>query len=134
MARTATAVATATTSTPMKTAADPDWTTAGPSEFRSPEPKIELAMAPKIATPTALPSDRANMLLPVTMPRSSQSTLDCAAISVGTASRPMPAPITKHTTATLATFGRCANAASPDAPAITNEAPSTAVRLKPQRK
>ncbi len=80
---------------------------------------------------TALPSDRANMLLPVTTPRSFQPTLDWAAIRVGTASRPMPPPITRHTAATTATFGRCAAAASTAEPAITSAAPNMAVFLNP---
>ena len=50
-------------------------------------------MAPKIATPTALPAERANTLTPVTTPRSSQSTEACAAISVGAAVQPRPKPI-----------------------------------------
>src|SRR5882762_3414035 len=100
----------------------------------SPGPKIAFAIAPKMATPTALPSDRANMLLPVTTPRSFQSTLDCAAISVGTASSPMPAPITKQTAATTATFGRCAMTTSTDAPVVTSAAPTIAVFLNPQRR
>src|SRR5699024_1427787 len=49
--------------------------------------------APKAATPTAEPRDRENTFVPVTAPRCSQPTLDCAAISVGEAVRPIPAPI-----------------------------------------
>src|SRR6478752_1901555 len=131
MASTATAVATATTSTPVNTAAEPDLMAAGPTECTSPGPKIELAIAPKTVTPTALPSERANILLPVTTPRSFQPTLDWAAIRVGRASRPMPPPITRHTDATTATFGRCATTTSTADPAITNVAPNTAVFLNP---
>src|SRR5262245_16919809 len=131
MASTATAVATATTSTPVNTAAEPDLMAAAPTECTSPGPKIELAIAPNTATPTALPSERANMLLPVTTPRSFQSTLDWAAISVGRASRPRPPPITRHADATTATFGRCATASRTADPAITSEAPNAAVYLKP---
>src|SRR3954454_18808851 len=39
-----------------------------------------LAMAPKAATPRALPSERANMLVPVTTPRCCQETVDWAAM------------------------------------------------------
>ncbi len=52
-------------------------------------------MAPKMATPTALPTERANMLVPVTTPRRSQPTDDCTATSVGLAVYPSPTPITK---------------------------------------
>ena len=42
-----------------------------------------MAIAPNTATPTALPTERANKLVPVTTPRVCQSTEDCAAISPG---------------------------------------------------
>ena len=44
MATTATAVAAATTSTPVNTAAEPDWMATGPIEWMSPGPKIEFAI------------------------------------------------------------------------------------------
>ena len=53
---------------------------------------IAFAIAPKIATPTALPIERANMFVPVTTPRSFQPTLDCAAISVGVGDEAHPEP------------------------------------------
>ena len=56
----------------------------------------ELAIAPKTATPTALPTERANMLAPVTTPRCCQSTEDCAATTAGLATKPKPRPITKQ--------------------------------------
>jgi len=73
----------------------------------SPSPALItlLAIAPKIATPTALPAERANTLTPVTTPRSSQSTEAWAAISVGAAVQPSPKPITNDTAATVTGFG-----------------------------
>lgn len=62
-----------------------------------------LTSAPKLATPTALPMDRANMVVEVASPRSDQSTLDCVAIRVGLATRPMPPPMTKQNRATCHT-------------------------------
>ena len=47
--------------------------------------------------------ERANMLVEVATPRSDHSTLDCAAMSVGLAIRPIPRPITKHTAPTCHT-------------------------------
>src|SRR5882757_9439242 len=53
MATTAMAVAAATTRTPVNTAAEPDWIVAAPIDRMSPGPKIEFAIAPNTATPTA---------------------------------------------------------------------------------
>ena len=67
-------------------------------------PITAFAIAPNTAMPTALPIDRANMLVPVTTPRLDQSTEDCAATRVGLATRPMPRPITKQVSATYQTL------------------------------
>ena len=60
-------------------------------EIRPPIPRLSdaLAIAPKTAMPIALPIDLANTLVPVTTPRRSQSTADCAAIKVGLATSPI---------------------------------------------
>src|SRR6476646_11558202 len=58
-----------------------------------------LAIAPKTATPTELPTERANMLAPVATPRCCQVTDDCAATTAGLATKPNPMPMTKHGTA-----------------------------------
>jgi hypothetical protein len=74
----------------MKTAPEP----ASRSEGRIPSPdwllKMELATAPKIATPTAEPMVRANWSVQVTTSRSFQATKDWAAITDGIVERPMP--------------------------------------------
>ena len=94
-----------------------------------------LATAPNTATPTALPSERANMLVPVTTPRSSQPTLDCAAISVGVATRPIPRPMTKQVTATPSHRRRAApSSASSAVPTTTSAEPISAVGRKPSRR
>ena len=91
-------------------------------------------MAPKTAMPRALPIERANMLVPVTTPRSAQSTADCAAIRVGLATQPRPSPTTKQVTATGQTelSGRDRPAAQ-RRPRITAE-PISAVSRKPIRR
>ena len=66
---------------------------------------IALAIAPKIATPTELPIERANRLVPVTTPRSFHGTLDWAAMRVGVATSPIPRPTMKQLIATKATLG-----------------------------
>ena len=55
-----------------------------------------FAIAPKTATPIALPIDRAKRLVPVTTPRSFHSTLDWAAMRVGVATSPSPSPTMKQ--------------------------------------
>ena len=134
IAATATAPNTATARTPRNTAAVPACTVGAPRLCTSPSPKTVLATAPKTATPTALPRDRANMWAPETTPRSPQSTLDCAAIRLGSASRPSPQPVTKHSTATTATFGWWTTASSAPVPARTRVAPIAAVFLNPIRR
>src|ERR1700704_5088445 len=57
--------------------------------------RVALAIAPKTAAPTALPSERLNMLVPVTTPRRSHLTTDCTATNIGLADRPSPTPTTK---------------------------------------
>ena len=52
--------------------------------------RAAFAIAPKTAMPSALPIERPNTNVPVTTPRRSHSTEDCAAISVGLATSPMP--------------------------------------------
>ena len=47
--------------TPLCAAMVPAWMTPEPSVCTSPSPKMVLATAPNTATPTALPSARANM-------------------------------------------------------------------------
>ena len=55
--------------------------------------------APKTATPTALPTERANMFAPVATPRLDHETAVCAATTPGLATYPKPMPITKHANA-----------------------------------
>lgn len=88
-----------------------------------------VAIAPKIATPTALPAERANTLTPVTTPRSLQSTDDCAEISAGAAIQPSPNPVTKDAAATVHGFGQGPDAASLTVPSSATTLPhSTVVR------
>jgi len=84
-----------------------------------------LAIAPNTATPTALPIERKNMLVPVTTPRSCQPTLVCAAISDGVADRPIPRPMTKHIAPTSITVD--------DGPSSSNNAEPTTTRAAPPR-
>ena len=79
-----------------------------------------LAIAPNTATPTALPTERANMFVPVTTPRVSQLA-DCwAAISTGDAVKPMPTPITQQAMAIRQT--------ELSAPTVSRSAPSRGSR------
>ena len=97
-------------------------------------PMMAFAMAPKIATPTALPIDRENSCAPVTTPRSFQSTLDCAATSDGTAMSPIPIPMMKHATETMATDGAWAVPARATDPMRANPNPSSTVLRNPMRR
>src|SRR5918993_1985767 len=95
---------------------------------------VAFAIAPNTATPTALPTERANMFVPVTMPRVCQSAEDCAAISTGEAMKPMPSPITQqakassHTELSGVTVRRMAE------PAIANRLPNSAQSRNPTRR
>ena len=89
-------VATVATITARNTVLEAAWIATGEC---SPSPEFAMtpfAIAPKIATPTALPIERRNMFAPVTTPRCAHGTDDCAAMSVGEATRPSPRPTTKH--------------------------------------
>src|SRR4051794_14920425 len=93
-----------------------------------------VTRAPKPATPTALPSDRLNMAVPVTRPRSSQPTDDCTETMVGLATRPIPMPATKHTAVTVQ---RPEDAVSSTPPAVASRStrpPPSAVSRKPMRR
>ena len=70
----------------------------------------------------------------MTTPRSDQPTLDWAKISVGLATRPIPAPMTKHTAATCQIDECALSRASRVAPAPAMTAPITAVALNPIRR
>src|SRR6185437_14934871 len=96
-------IRTATAVTPMKT-----WCAACASAGTDgdAESKEALAIAPKNATPMALPIERLNMLAAVTTPRSSQPTVFWAAMRTGAATRPSPAPTTKQQTPTSSTLDR----------------------------
>src|SRR6478752_5175754 len=93
-----------------------------------------LAIAPNTATPTALPTERANRFVPVTRPRVCQSAVDCAAISTGEAMKPMPSPITqqakasRHTELSGVTVRRMAE------PEMANRLPNRAQSRNPTRR
>ena len=93
--------------------------------------RAAFAIAPKIATPSALPIERPNTNVPVTTPRRSHSTEDCAAISVGLATNPMPKPSTKQVAATIHTELRADSKVSRPEPMTTTAPPISAVRRKP---
>lgn len=97
-------------------------------------PSVPFATAPKIATPIAEPIDRQNMFVPVTTPRSRQATVDCAAMSVGEATRPMPRPITKHVPATWITEETSPSSNSNALPPSTSTAPISAHERTPIRR
>ena len=62
-----------------------------------------FATAPSPAAPTALPIERANMLVPVATHRSCHSTLAWAAMSAGLATSPRPRPVPQQVSAPTAT-------------------------------
>ena len=95
---------------------------------------MAFATAPKMATPTALPIDRAKRLVPVTTPRSSQSTLAWAAMSDGVATSPRPRPTMKQDAATTPTDGADANTTSGTVPSTTMAMPMSTVARKPMRR
>src|SRR3954447_10657201 len=88
-------------------------------------------MAPNTATPTADPTDRANMLVPVATPRCPHATLDCATTRAGAATQPMPKPIRAQPTATCHSDAAGSTSTSTNAPAIASETPSRPVARKP---
>ena len=88
---------------------------------------VAEAIAPKTATPTTLPAERANMVSPVTTPRSFQVTAACAAISEGAATQPRPKPTTNETPATAHGFGHGPTAARPAVPASATRHPESTV-------
>src|SRR6478752_6494361 len=91
-------------------------------------------MAPKIATPIALPAERAKMVRPVTTPRSFQSTDAWAAISEGAAVQPSPKPVTNDATPTVQGLGWGPLAASPTVPATAIIEPMSTVVRYPYRR
>ena len=93
-----------------------------------------LAIAPNTATPTALPTERANMFVPVTTPRVSQSAACCAAISTGDAVKPMPTPITQQAMAIRHTELSAPTVNSRPEPRIANAEPSRAQSRNPTRR
>lgn len=52
-------------------------------------------MLPNTAIPTALPSERVNMLAPVATPRRFHPTTDCTATMTAVEANPIPMPVTK---------------------------------------
>ena len=93
-----------------------------------------LATAPKTAIPTALPIERANMLVPVTTPRTAHSAAAWPAISVGLAVRPMPRPMTKQVPATAHTELPGLISTSRATPTRMIAQPARAVSRKPIRR
>src|SRR6478735_2184305 len=132
MSSPAATVTRATTRTARKTAVEPACTA---SLDASPpwDAMTAFAMAPKIATPTALPTERMNMLVPVTTARSFHGTEACAAMSVGVATRPRPKPTTRHDAAVAKTFGVAEVSHSARAPTVATTRPMSAVGRKPMR-
>ena len=125
-------VITAVMSTARKTALEPACT--AETEVGPPlAAMIALATAPKIATPTAAPTDRMNMLVPVTTARSLHGTEACAAMRVGVATRPSPRPTTKDEPAVAHTFG-VAEASHSDSAPTAAMSPMSAVGRKPMRR
>ncbi|MVA75336.1 hypothetical protein GC722_04730 [Auraticoccus sp. F435] len=97
-------------------------------------PTRALTTAPNTASPSALPIDRANITAPVTTPRSSQPTVDWAAISVGAAISPRPTPTPKQPAATCHTE-LCRPSGSIEAvPASASTAPISPVSRNPSRR
>ena len=94
-----------------------------------------LAIAPKTAMPRALPIDRANMLVPVTTPRRSHSTEDCAEISVGLGHK-SHAQTRSRSRSRRPARPSCSRTAKPAAPEpiMTTAAPISAVLRKPIRR
>src|SRR5690606_28693089 len=125
---------TATTEAPTKTAVEAEIMVAGSVSSPPRSAMTALATAPRTAAPRAWPTERANMLAPVTTPRSSQPTLDCAAMRAGTDANPNPSPITNDTIATVTIEGAGPNAASAAVPSTTSTAPRIEVERKPNRR
>src|SRR3954454_74322 len=97
--------------------------------------RVVLAMLPKTATPTALPSDRMNMLAPVTTPRRFQPTTDCTATRIAIDAKPSPTPTTKLDRATRhSPVSSCTNNANIKQPVIVKTLPISAVSRKSMRR
>ena len=124
----------AAASTATNTAVDAPWIATGECSPRPERAITPFATAPKIATPTALPIERRNMLAPVTTPRSDHGTDDCAAMSVGEATSPRPRPTMKHAMAVVQTFGVSEAATSAAEPSTETASPMSAVRRNPMRR
>ena len=95
--------------------------------------RVEFAIAPNTATPTALPIDRENMFVPLTTPRRLQPTTDCTATITGVEVSPSPVPTTNVATATAQTGEDLASAASSRVPPISTAEPARAVSRNPIR-
>ena len=93
-----------------------------------------MTRAPIAATPTALPIERANMLAPVTTPRSPHSTLAWAAMRLGAATNPRPSPTTKHAAPIPTTDGFVAASARPAVPSTVTPQPMSTVVRNPSRR
>ncbi len=131
----ATAVATATNSTPMNTAVAPCTMTVGP-EFASPSPNIALAVAPNTARPpTALPNDRAKHVGPryhtALMPVDAGLRGD---ESTESGRKTEPTTDYEQINATAPTLGACAVITRAAHPAVTRDTPYSAVFLNPTRR
>src|SRR5262245_10420420 len=87
-----------------------------------------------MATPTALPTERANIVAPVTTPRRSQPTEDCAATTLGEAVKPRPMPITKQATPSWRTGLEVPTVSSRPVPATATTDPITIVVRNPSRR
>ena len=74
------------------------------------------------------------MLVPVTTPRSCQPTVDCAAMSVGAATSPIPRPMTKHVAATWITVDDAFSRPSSAVPATARALPINAQARNPIRR
>jgi len=102
ISRPTTSIASATIAEATKTAWMAGSSTLGVRCSRSgtPRPRCEattaFAIAPNTATPTALPTERANIAVPVATPRCCHVTADWRATIDGLATRPKPKPITKQ--------------------------------------
>src|SRR3954468_4582209 len=96
---------------------------------------VVLTMEPKMAIPTALPTERVNMLAPVTTPRRVQPTTDCTATRSAVEQNPSPTPVTKLDKATrprpLSSVTQVANIRQP---AMTKTLPMSAVLRKSMRR
>ncbi|SLI21780.1 Uncharacterised protein [Mycobacteroides abscessus subsp. abscessus] len=74
------------------------------------------------------------MFAEVTTPRSDHSALVCAAIRLGVATRPMPAPITKHDSETCHSVESWSISKVDAAPSTARPLPISALPRKPMRR